>query len=136
MQKLLKEPLGLTTPSPFSGESGARYVERTGQGLNESIQYIRLLLGQLGILSGVPDYVFGVQLGRPQNETERVLFAGQSRVNAFRSAMSAALGQFGLSVDFGTEPFITRKECVDNLIKQLQAGGLSVSEVRTIMGYN
>lgn len=84
VKELVTSPLGMNLTPPFSGEEGARYIERTGTGLQESLDYVRLLLGQLGVLSGVPDYVFGVQLGRPNNETERVLFAGQARVNSFR----------------------------------------------------
>ena len=49
-----------------AGPSPSSYIERSGTGLQESLEYVRLLLGQLGILSGVPDYVFGIQLGRPK----------------------------------------------------------------------
>lgn len=132
---LATEPLGLTTSPPFSGEEGARYIERSGTGLTESIEYVRMLLGQLGVLSGVPDYVFGVQLGRPNNETERVLFAGQARVNAARVEIEMAFEAMGEKVSFGADPFITRKERVTNVISQLTAGVISTAEARSILQF-
>lgn len=132
---LATEPLGLTTAPPFAGEEGARYIERSGNGLRESIEYVRMLLGQLGVLSGVPDYVFGIQLGRPNNETERVLFAGQARVNAVRVEIEVAFEAMGESVTFGADPFITRRERVTNVILQKNAGIISDSEARRILQY-
>ena len=127
-------PLGLTTTPPFAGEEGARYVERTGSGLTESLEFMRLMLGQLGVLSGVPDYVFGVQLGRPNDETARVLFAGQARVNAFQNELREALSMVGVTVEFNYDPFLTRRERIDNAVNQLGAGILTVPEARRALG--
>lgn len=128
-------PLGLTTKPPFPGEEGARYIERTGQGLAESLEFIRLLLGQLGVLSGVPDYVFGVQLGRPNDESERVLFAGQARVNAFQGALKDGLEQVGINVEFNYDPFITSQKRIANVTAQLGAGLITVQEARQALGW-
>ena len=132
--ELLKSPLGLTTVPPFSGEEGARYVERAGTGLVESMDYVRMLLGQLGVLSGVPDYVFGVTLGRPNAETERVLFAGQARINAFRRELEDGLEQLGLDVHFANEPFVTRSERQTLIINQYEAGLVTLNEARRALG--
>ena len=135
VKRLATSPLGMNLTPPFSGEEGARYIERTGTGLQESLDYVRLLLGQLGVLSGVPDYVFGVQLGRPNNETERVLFAGQARVNSFRRSLEEALAQVGFSVKFASEPFVTRAERLANIILQFEKGVISREEAREALGY-
>ena len=135
-QRVLNNPLGLTVVPPFQGDAETRYIERAGTGLQETLEYVRLLLGQLGILSGVPDYVFGIQLGRPNNETERVLFAGQARVNAFRRDLESALGQLGVNLKFSSEPFVTRQERMNSIIQQLDAGIITVQEARTSLGYD
>lgn len=128
-------PLGLTTTPPFAGEEGARYVERSGNGLRENLEFIRLMLGQLGVLSGVPDYVFGVQLGRPNDETARVLFAGQARVNAFQNELREALTTVGINeVQFNYDPFLTRKERIDNTRVQLESGLITPQEGRRALG--
>ena len=135
-QRVLNNPLGLTVVPPFQGDAETKYIERSGTGLQESLEYARLLLGQLGILSGVPDYVFGIQLGRPNNETERVLFAGQARVNAFRRDLETALGRIGVTVKFGTEPFVTRQERLANIVSQLDAGIITIAEAREALGWD
>lgn len=127
--------LGITINPPFLGEEGAAYVERSGVGLNESIEYMRMLLGQLGVISGVPDYVFGVQLGRPANETERVLFTGQSKVNRFRRDIEHVFGEVGIDLKFGTEPFVTRGERLGAIIREVEAGIIQVNEARAALGY-
>lgn len=134
-QQAINNPMGLTVVPPFGGEEGARYVERAGTGLTESIEYVRMLLGQLGVLSGVPDYVFGIQLGRPNNETERVLFAGQARVNAFRKNLEEALSAVGIRVHFASEPFVTRRERLSNILSQFTAGLITLNEAREALGY-
>lgn len=130
-----ESPFGITTKPPFGGEEGARYIERTGQGLAESLEFIRLLLGQLGVLSGVPDYVFGVQLGRPNDESERVLFAGQARVNAFQGALKDGLAQVGIEVEFNYDPFITSQKRIANVTAQVAAGLITVQEARQALGW-
>ncbi len=130
-----QSPFGLTTKPPFQGEEGARYIERNGQGLTESLEFIRLLLGQLGVLSGVPDYVFGVQLGRPNDESERVLFAGQARVNAFQGALKQGLERVGIRVDFNYDPFITSQKRIANITAQVTAGLITVEEARMALGW-
>ena len=135
LKRVANDPLGVTVDPPLTGEEGTRYVERTGSGLEESIEYIRLLLSQLGVLSGVPDYVFGLQLGRPNNETERVLFAAQARVNGFRLDLEDALDRMGKPVTFGSEPFITRRARVEVITQQIAAGIISPQEARDMLGY-
>lgn len=131
-----RSPLGLTTAPPFGGEEGARYIERSGAGLAESIEYVRLLLGQLGVLSGVPDYVFGIQLGRPNDETERVLFAGRARINAFRNELSEAWEELGLPrLSFLSEPFVTARQQAASLQGLVQDGIVTVPEARAALGY-
>ena len=129
-------PLGLTAAPPFGGEEGARYIERSGAGLAESIEYVRLLLGQLGVLSGVPDYVFGIQLGRPNDETERVLFAGRARINAFRNELASGWEELGLGpLSFPTEPFTTAGQQTSRMQGLVKDGILTVPEAREALGY-
>ena len=126
--------LGLTVDPPFIGEEGARYIERTGEGLRESLEYIRVLLGQAGVISGVPDYVFGVQLGRPANETERVLFAGQAKVNRFRRDIELAFSMIGTPIKFAGEPFVTRSERIRAILEEHEKGVSTVNEAREGLG--
>lgn len=128
--------LGVTVSPPFIGEEGPRYVERSGVGLEESLEYLRLLLGQLGVLSGVPDYVFGVQLGRPADENERVLFAGQAKVNRFRRDVEKAFAVMGIPLRFATEPFVTRMQRIASILDQFERGLISLNEARLAIGRN
>ena len=128
--------MGLTVSPPFIGEEGARFIERTGGALEESLGYLRLLLGQLGVLSGVPDYVFGVQLGRPADENERVLFAGQAKVNRFRRHIEAAFTLAGVQIRFATEPFVTRTQRVASILEQYEKGVTTLAETRAALGRN
>ena len=135
LAELARGPLGINVQPPFSGEGEARYIERSGNGLDESLDYVRMLLGQLGILSGVPDYIFGVQTNKPDAETERVLFAAQARVNEFRKKLNAALSDIGFrDITFSSNPFTTRSERVDLVVRQLEAGIISVEESRDLLG--
>ena len=133
--KKAKQGIGLLTEPPFSGEQGARYVERQGKGLEESQEHIRLLLGQLAIMSGVPDYVYGVNLNQTPGETERILFAGQARVSRYRRALEQLLSQINIQIDFRTEPFTTRKTRNDSIIKLVETGIITIAEARTALGY-
>ena len=126
--------LGLTVDPPFIGEEGARYIERSGEGLRENIEYMRLLLGQAGVVSGVPDYVFGVQLGRPANETERVLFAGQAKVNRFRRDIELAFSIIGIAIKFAGEPFVTRSERIKAILEEHESGVSTLNEAREGLG--
>ena len=128
--------LGLTVDPPFVGESEPKYIERLGTGLTESMEYLRMLLGQLGVISGVPDYVFGVQLGRPANETERVLFAGQSKVNRFRRNLELVFNEIGQPVKLGAEPFVTYKQKVETLVEEYKNGLITREEYRSMRGYD
>ena len=130
-----KQGLGLTIQPPFEGETEARYIERSGTGLTETMDYIRLLLSQLSVITGVPDYIYGVNLSNPTQETERVLFAGQARVNRFRRAVEQAFERLGYSVAFRTEPFVTASERLSSVLQGLEAGILSISEARASLGY-
>ena len=128
--------LGLTVDPPFVGEEGARYIERSGAGLTESLEYMRTLLGQLSVISGVPDYIFGVQLGRPTDETERILFSGQAKVSRFRRNIETAFRMIGYDMRFITEPFTTRSQKLDGIIKQWDAGLITDLEARTALGWD
>ena len=127
--------LGLTVDPPFIGEEGARYVERSGQGLTESLEYIRMLLGQLSVISGVPDYVFGVQLSKPGDESERILFSGQAKVNRFRRNVETAFAMIGYAIKYASEPFTTRAQKLNGIIRQYEAGIISLNEGRIALGY-
>lgn len=134
LNDIVAQGLGLTVTPPFIGEEGARYVERTGQGLNESLSYLRLLLGQLGVMSGVPDYVFGVQLGRPADETERVLFTAQSRINRYRRDIERAMEMLGQRIEFRGEPFVTRSQRLAHIIELYEMGIATLNETRISLG--
>ena len=130
-----KQGLGLTIQPPFEGETEARYIERSGTGLVETMDYVRLLLSQLAVITGIPDYIFGVNLSNPTQETERVLVAGQARVNRFRRAIERSFSLIGYEVYFQSEPFVTAKERLESVLKMLDAGILSISEARASLGY-
>ena len=61
-----------------TGLKADRYMERQGTG---PMDYAKMLLGQLGVLSGVPPYIWGA--APPDDQTERLLFHGQAKVNSF-----------------------------------------------------
>lgn len=128
--------LGVNIPPPFSGESEASYVERAGRGLEESMDYVRMLLSQISILSSVPDYVFGINLAKPNAETERVLFSAASKVNAFRRQLDEALSEYGVNVDFTDSPFTTASERSKVIMDQLSAGIITVDEARSKLNIN
>lgn len=127
--------LGMLVEPPFMGEGETRYIERTGSGLNESLEYMRLLLGQLAVMSGVPDYIYGVSLNQSPSEIERILFAGQARINRLRRAVERTFGELGIPVAFTSEPFTTKRTRVDTALKAFQAGVISVDETRAALGY-
>lgn len=130
-----KSGLGLIVEPPFTGEAEARYVERTGQGLAESLEYMRLLLGQLAVMSGVPDYIYGVSLNQNPAEVERVLFAGQARITRLRRALERTFERLGRPVVFPTDPFTTKRSRVDNALKAYQAGIIDIQEARAALNY-
>ena len=98
-----KSGLGLVVPPPFTGEEGARYIERAGTGLEESLAYVRMILGSLSVLSGVPEYVHGISLSQSTAEVERVMFMGESRIESVQRAMTNTFRQLGLEVVFGSQ---------------------------------
>ena len=124
--------LGMTVTPPFIGEEGARYVERTGVGLDESLDYLKLLLGQLSVITGVPEYIFGVMPSNP-NETERVLFAGQAKVQRFRRDIESAFRTARIPVIFPNEPFVTRSERQASIINQYEKGIITLFEARAAL---
>lgn len=132
--KIARRGLGLTVPPPFAGEEGARFVERLAPLITEGVDYLRLLLGQLSIVSGVPDYIYGVNLGQPANETERVLFAGQAKIKRYRIALIEGLRGLGYSVAFALEPFATQKQRMETLLMLLDKGVVTPLEVRRVIG--
>ena len=95
-----KTGLGLVIPPPFTGEEGARYIERSGVGLDETINYIRMLFGVLTISSGVPEYVYGVSISQTSAEVQRVMFMGESRINRVKRALRNTFLQLGIDVEF------------------------------------
>jgi len=95
-----KSGIGLTVPPPFTGEEGARYIERGGTGLEEALNYIRMILGSLSIMSGVPEYVYGTTLAQTTAEIERVMFMGESRVNRLLKSVTYSFGRLGIDVTF------------------------------------
>ena len=126
--------LGLTVSPPFIGEEGARFIERNGAGLSESLDYMRMLLGQLGVISGVPDYVFGVNLGRPADETERIMFTGQARVKRFSESVELAFSMVNLTVKLPSEHFVTAATRVSRLLEQFDKGAITLNELREALG--
>lgn len=98
---LAKTGIGLVVPPPFIGEEGARYVERLGTGLTEAMEYVKMVLGGLSVMSGVPEYVFGTNLSDTSAEVERVMFMGQSRINRLYRALEFVFGELGVEVRFG-----------------------------------
>ena len=95
-----KSGLGLVVPPPFTGEEGGRYIERAGTGLQEALDYIRMILGSLAVMSGVPEYVYGISLTQSTAEVQRVMFLGQSRINRVQRALKNTFSQLGITVDF------------------------------------
>ena len=95
-----KTGLGMAIPPPFTGEEGARYIERSGVGLAEAMGYIRIILGSLAMMSGVPEYVYGVSLSQSTAEVQRVMFMGESRVNRMKRALTDTFGQLGIEISF------------------------------------
>lgn len=95
-----KTGLGLVIPPPFTGEEGARFIERQGTGLEEALAYIRMILGSLAVMSGVPEYVYGVSLTQSSAEVERVMFMGQSRINRMLRAMRETFATLGIDAQF------------------------------------
>ena len=132
--RVARRGLGLTVPPPFAGEEGAKFVERLAPLITEGIEYLRLLLGQLSIVSGVPDYIYGVNLGQPASETERILFAGGARIKRYRKALTDGLQGLNVPVSFPTEPFSTHKQRVETLLNLLDKGVITAQEVRRVIG--
>lgn len=132
-----KSPLGLTSQPPFGTDQSARYIERSGAGLSESIEYVRLLLAQLGVLSGVPDYVYGVPLQRSNEESERILFVGRARINSFRRELEAAWRELGYGdLVLKNEPFTTARQRAEAVQNMVESGILTVPEARSALGYD
>jgi len=134
-QRQISSPLGLTIQPPFGNEAEARYVERSGVGLQEAMAYVESLIHQLSVITGLPDYVFRASTASTSREQERVLFAGQARVASFRRGLEEALSRLGTTVRFTSEPFTTKAERLDTVVKQLAAGIISVDEARAAFGY-
>ena len=97
-----KSGIGLVVPPPFTGEEGGRYIERAGTGLQESVVHLRTILGALSMLSGVPEYVWGVNLSNQESrsQVERVMFMGLARINRVKRALQNTFGQLGVNVVF------------------------------------
>ena len=126
-----RQGIGITVPPAMPGEDRASYIERLNPLVAESMDYLRLLFGQLTIASGVPDYIYGVNLGQPAAETERILFAGQAKVNRFRKLITELFG-----IVYANEPFVTRKGRIETLIMLLNAGIITQQEARGALGFN
>ena len=102
--QLGKTGLGLVIPPPFSGEEGARYVERAGTGLVESMQYIRTILGSLSVMSGVPEFVHGLSLSELSNMSSKAIdqvdLLGKSRIKRMRYALTNTFRELGIELTF------------------------------------
>ena len=132
---LAKSGLGILLEPGFTGENEPKYIERSGAGLTESLEFIRLLLGQLSVLSGVPDYVYGVSLNQNPSEIERILFAGQSKISRLRRSLEASFARLGLILTFTTEPFSTRKSRLDGVRTLFTDGIITQEEARVALGW-
>ena len=64
-----------------------------------------------------------------------MLFHGQAKVNSFRRDLETGLEQLGQQVRFTSEPFITRKEGVGSVVRQFEAGALTLAEASLALGY-
>ena len=135
INSLGKSALGVLVEPGFTGENEPRYIERSGAGLEESLAYVRLLLGLLSVMSGVPDYVYGVSLNQNPTEIERVLFAGQARINRLRRSLESAFSRLGLPILFTTEPFSTRKSRLDGIRQLYSEGIITLAEARAALGW-
>ena len=131
---LARTGFGLTVSPPYIGEEPPRYVERAAPVVDNNLAYIRLLLGQLTIASGVPDYVYGVNLGQPTAETERILFAGQAKVNRFRRELERFFASIGVEAVYAAEPFARRSTRISGILALLTAGVIDVIEARAALG--
>ena len=126
--------LGVTVSPPYIGEEPPRYVERENGHVSNELAYMRLLLGQLTIASGVPDYVYGVNLGQPTAETERILFAGQAKVNRFRREIERFFETLGVNVVYAGEPFARRSTRIAGINALVEKGIISIQEARAALG--
>lgn len=130
-----KTGLGLIVEPPFTGEYEAKFIERSGQGLAESLDYMRLLLGQLSVMSGVPDYIYGVSLNQNPSEVERILFAGQARITRLRRAIEGSFAELGVSITFSSDPFTTKRSRINNTVSLFQADIIDRDEARASLQY-
>ena len=136
IKRLATGPLGVNVPPPFSGESEASYVERAGRGLDESLDYVKMLISQLSVLSSVPEHVFGLNMGQPNAITDRVLFSASAKVNQFRRLLDEALREYNIEVEFTDTPFSTPTDRSKIVMEQLAAGIISVEEARSKLNLN
>ena len=77
-----------------------------------------------------------MQLDRPAAQTERVLFAGQAKVNRFRRNVEEAFKLMGWDVEFTNEPFSTKTERVNAIINQFKEGIITKDEIRKALGWD
>lgn len=126
--------LGLTIPPGFIGEQDRRYIEASGAANAEVFEYMRLLLSQMAVTASVPDWVLGTELGRPTTESERILFAGQAKVNRFRRSLESMLASIGIDMKYTTEPFVTKTMRERAVIQQFLDGIITLDEVRVALG--
>lgn len=116
--------------------------------LTPQFQQFNTLLDIFWLNSGLPPSSFGIGVGR--NESGIAKEMGQTgagvRIGSYRIDLADCLKQTviaaglpnpeGLSFTFITSPFQNRAERAEELLKQLSAGVLAVSEVRTALGYS
>lgn len=132
---LAKSGLGIIVDPEFTGEAEPGYIERTGRGIDESLDFVRLLLGLLTVLSGVPDYVYGVSLNQNPSEIERVMFAGQAKITRLRRNLETTFERLGISFRFTSEPFTTKKSRQDGVRQLYVDGVLTLNETRVALGW-
>lgn len=124
---------GLIAKRNFDSEPPARYVERSGISLQESLQYLTMLMSQLGIQTGLPDYVFASRVGQKMVESESMLFQAKGKLRAFKHTVKSALAARGLTVEYGTDSFTSQATNIDNTIKLVDAGLMSAEEAKKLL---
>ncbi len=130
---LVNDGLGITITPPFTGETGASYVERSGTGLTESLEYLDKIMHNLGIQSGVPDYIFGIRTGN-NSDSERVLLTAAARIGSFRLLLASALAEIGITLPLSAEPYVSRSQRVQTAINLFEKGIIGLQEARQVLG--
>ena len=125
--------LGIIAHRNFETDPAARYVERSGIALNESIQVLTLLMSQLGIQTGLPEMVFASRVGQKQIQNESLLYQARAKSRAFKHSLIDTMRQVGQPVIFGSDNFTSETENIDNVLKLLNAGLIDETRARELL---